>query len=70
MLNPDTGPKAYVFVNTPLVLNYMQLKWSCTIPRWTRRYPLDYNINEGFSTYVATIHGKQLKQTWTDGLLR
>lgn len=44
-------PNSYKFGNTPLVLDYMELKWSCTIPKWPSRYPLDCDINEGFYTY-------------------
>lgn len=48
-------------MSSPLVLDYMQLKWSCTIPSWTHRYPLDHNVNEGFYIYgnVAYDEGKK-----------
>ena len=29
----------------------MELKWSCTVPKWPHKYPLNYRINEGFYTY-------------------
>ena len=65
-----SGSKAHEFVNAPLVLDYMQLKWSCTIPNWTRRYPLDYNVNEGFYTYGNTDKDGKHVPTWADSLLR
>lgn len=46
-----TGPRSYEFSNAPLVLDYMELKWSCTVPKWPHKYPLNYRINEGFYTY-------------------
>ncbi|CAM9995089.1 unnamed protein product, partial [Ectocarpus sp. 12 AP-2014] len=45
------GSDAHEFVNAPLVLDYLELKWKCTTPNLDRRNPLDYTINEGFSTY-------------------
>lgn len=65
-----TGSKAVEFLTTPLVLDYMQLKWSCTIPSWTRRFALDYNINEGFYTYDNTKKDTKNMATWADSLLR
>ncbi|CAN0037159.1 unnamed protein product, partial [Scytosiphon promiscuus] len=57
----NRGSVAHAFINAPLVLDYMELKWSCTVPSWTRRNPLDYTINEGFYTYTDTSNkdGKQ-----------
>ncbi|CAM9651710.1 unnamed protein product [Ectocarpus fasciculatus] len=45
------GSAAHDFINAPLVLDYLELKWKCTTPNLDRRNPLDYTINEGFSTY-------------------
>lgn len=47
----NTGSAASAFINSPLVLDYMELKWTCTVPSWSRRNPFDYAINEGFYTY-------------------
>ncbi|CAM9389279.1 unnamed protein product, partial [Ectocarpus sp. 8 AP-2014] len=45
------GSDAHDFINAPLVLDYLELKWKCTTPNLDRRNSLDYTINEGFSTY-------------------
>lgn len=67
-------------MSAPLVLDYMQLKWCCTIPNWTRRFPLDFNVNEGFYTYVYATKDDDKKgknkntkrncPAWDDSLLR
>lgn len=47
------GSAAHAFINAPLVLDYMELKWTCTVPSWSLRNPLDYTINEGFYTFES-----------------
>lgn len=45
------GSKALDFINAPLVLDYVRLTFSCTLPHWLSRHPFNYDINAGFYKY-------------------
>lgn len=47
----DRGSEALNFINSPLVLDYIHVKFSCTLPGWTSGNPFNYIINEGFYLY-------------------
>ncbi|CAM9276411.1 unnamed protein product, partial [Scytosiphon promiscuus] len=44
----DRGSQALDFINAPLVLDYMLLKFSATTPPWTASNPFTYNMGEKF----------------------
>lgn len=47
----DMGSRALDFVNAPLVLDYVHLRFSCTVPGWLSSHPFRHDINAGFSEY-------------------
>lgn len=47
----DRGSKALDFINSPLVMDYVHVKFSCTLPNWTSSNPLPRTINPGFYRY-------------------
>lgn len=47
----DRGSKALDFLNTPLVLDYVHIKFSCSLPHWASSNPFQPTINEGFYMY-------------------
>lgn len=54
----------------------MELKWTCTVPSWSLRNPLDYTINEGFYTFGSdhntdderTVGSSVCVPDWAHGL--
>ncbi|CAM9548053.1 unnamed protein product, partial [Ectocarpus fasciculatus] len=49
----DRGSKALDFVDSPLVLDYIHVKFSCTLPNWASSSSIPKTINAGFYTYTA-----------------
>ncbi|CAB1096081.1 unnamed protein product [Ectocarpus sp. CCAP 1310/34] len=49
----DRGSKALFFVDSPLVLDYIYVKFSCTLPNWASSSSIPKTINAGFYTYTA-----------------
>ncbi|CAM9478531.1 unnamed protein product [Ectocarpus fasciculatus] len=49
----DRGSKALDFVNSPLVLDYVHAKFSCTLPNWASSSAIPKTINAGFYKYTA-----------------
>lgn len=49
----DRGSKALYFVDSPLVLDYIHVKFSCTLPNWASSSSIPKTINAGFYTYTA-----------------
>lgn len=47
----DRGSKALDFLNTPLVLDYVHNKFSCTLPHWASSSSFQPTINAGFHMY-------------------
>ncbi|CAM9807163.1 unnamed protein product [Ectocarpus sp. 6 AP-2014] len=47
----DRGSEALDFLNTPLVKDYVHIKFACTLPSWTSRNPFQPTVNEGFFKY-------------------
>ncbi|CAN0140980.1 unnamed protein product, partial [Scytosiphon promiscuus] len=47
----DRGSRGLDLLNSPLALDYMSIKFSCTLPPWTSRDPFQPTVNEGFYTY-------------------
>eukprot|EP00903_Cladosiphon_okamuranus_P019883 g18275.t1 len=55
-LNPlsyalDRGSEALKFINSPLVLDYVHVKFSCSLPHWASASPFKATINQGFYRY-------------------
>lgn len=47
----DRGSKALDFLNSPLVLDYVHVKFTGTLPPWSSRNPFQPTVNEGFFKY-------------------
>lgn len=47
----DRGSKSLDFIISPLVLDYIHVKFSCTLPKWASSGPLPRTINPGFYKY-------------------
>ncbi|CAM9267068.1 unnamed protein product [Ectocarpus sp. 4 AP-2014] len=47
----DRGSEALDFLNSPLVKDYVNIKFACTLPSWTSRNPFQPTVNEGFFKY-------------------
>eukprot|EP00903_Cladosiphon_okamuranus_P014652 g13586.t1 len=47
----DRGSKGLDLINSPLVLDYVHVKFTGTLPSWTSRNPFQPTINEGFYKY-------------------
>eukprot|EP00752_Nemacystus_decipiens_P006636 g5966.t1 len=47
----DRGSKALDFINSPLVMDYLHVKFSCTLPNWTSSSRIPRTINPGFYKY-------------------
>lgn len=43
----DRGSEGLELLNSPLVLDYVSVKFSCTLPSWTSRNPVQPTVNEG-----------------------
>lgn len=56
----DRGSDALYFANAPLVMNYMDLTFSRTIPRVLSRHPFKYHINPGL--YIYSLEGGRRKE--------
>lgn len=41
------GGEGLDFLNSPLVLDYLRIKFSGTLPPWTTRNPFQPDVNEG-----------------------
>lgn len=44
----ERGSEALPFVNAPLVMDYVDNMFSCTLPHWLSRDPCNFYVNEGF----------------------
>lgn len=55
------GSEALKFINMPLVLDYVDIKFSCTLPHWASMRPYQSTINHGFYKYhrIAEKNGKK-----------
>eukprot|EP00903_Cladosiphon_okamuranus_P014653 g13587.t1 len=47
----DRGSQGLDFLNSPLVLDYVHVKFTGTLPKWTSRNPFQPTVNEGFYKY-------------------
>lgn len=47
----DRGSKALELINSPLVMDYIHVKFSCTLPKWTSSSTIPRTINPGFYKY-------------------
>ena len=47
----DRDSEALQFVNKPLVLDYLHVKFNCGLPHWCSSKPDLASINEGFYTF-------------------
>lgn len=47
----DRGSKALDFINSPLVMDYVHVKFSCSLPNWTSGSLTPRTINPGFYKY-------------------
>lgn len=47
----DRGSKALDFIDSPLVMDYVHVKFSCSLPNWTSSSPIPRTINPGFYKY-------------------
>lgn len=50
----DRGPKALDLLSSPLVLDYLRVKFTGTLPPWTSQNPFQPDVNEG-SLGFATV---------------
>lgn len=77
----NRGSEALEFVNKPLVQDYVELKFSCTLPYWTSRRISYPTVNKGFLKYCCQDTNRQDSGTvisdessgsaeWDDLLLR
>lgn len=49
----ERGSGALYFINSPLVLDYMSITFSRTLPHWLARDPFRYHVNTGFHRYFS-----------------
>eukprot|EP00752_Nemacystus_decipiens_P009021 g8052.t1 len=54
----DRGSEALKFINSPLVLDYVHVKFSCSLPHWSSANPFKLTINQGFYKYRHFDSGK------------
>lgn len=47
-----SGPRSLEFLSEALVLDYLGLKFSRTLPRWHSQKPFERNINQAFYSYT------------------
>lgn len=47
-----SGPQAMELLSEPLVLDYLGLKFSRTLPSWNTQHPFERNINQAFYSYT------------------
>ncbi|CAM9784847.1 unnamed protein product, partial [Scytosiphon promiscuus] len=47
----ERGSGALKFINSPLVLDYVHIKFSCSLPHWASAHPFPSKINQGFYKY-------------------
>lgn len=47
----DRGSAALSFINAPLVLDFMHMKFTSSLPSWTSRRPFHFNIPKEFFMY-------------------
>lgn len=56
-----SGSTDHAFIDAPVVLDYMDLKWGCSLPSLTHITLVDYSrINEGFRTCRAKSINKDI----------
>lgn len=48
----SSGPRALELLSEALVLDYLGLKFSRTLPRWNTQKPFERNINQMFYSYT------------------
>lgn len=48
----SSGPRALELLSEALVLDYLGLKFSRTLPRWNTQKPFERNINQTFYSYT------------------
>lgn len=46
-----SGPQAMELLSEPLVLDYLGLKFTRTLPAWNTQHPFERNINQAFYSY-------------------
>lgn len=59
----DRGSKGLPFINSPLVMDYLDLKFSKSIPSWKSRNPFNHNIHGKFFAYGKGNWNDQEQQT-------
>lgn len=47
-----SGPQAMELLSEPLVLDYLGLKFTRTLPSWNSQHPFERNINQAFYSYT------------------
>ncbi|CAM9237184.1 unnamed protein product [Ectocarpus sp. 12 AP-2014] len=47
----DRGSEGLDLLDSPLVKDYVHIKFTCTLPSWTSRNPFQPTVNEGFFKY-------------------
>lgn len=52
----NRGSGARKFLNMPLVRDYVQVKFLCTLPHWGSSSPFQSSINAGFYKYRDFDH--------------
>ena len=57
----DRGSKGLDFVNSPLVMDYLHLKFMGTIPGWFSSSPFRDTIDLGFCSYIPSESGADEK---------
>lgn len=66
----NRGSQALEFINAPLVLDYVQRTFLCTVPLWQSLNPFSYHINEGFYKYYSGAEQEPTLNQWSGALLR
>ncbi|CAM9102556.1 unnamed protein product, partial [Hapterophycus canaliculatus] len=54
----ERGSGALRFINSPLVLDYVHIKFSSSLPHWASAHPFQPTINQGFYKYRDFDSGK------------
>ena len=56
----DRGSEGLDLINSPLVLDYVHVKFTGTLPSWTSRNPFQPTINEGILVSFLNYHVRRV----------
>lgn len=60
----DRGSKGLDLINSPLVLDYVHVRFTGTLPPWTSRNPFQPTINEGETRFFGCLSAANFTVYW------